>query len=114
MFQSIKVADRGSAEVLVVGVFQKSELDRQTRELDTDGSIAAATKRGECTGDLGRIAEAFPESKGQGGLKRVILVGLGNKDSFKPGDLRAAAGAVGRRLVAVKEGKVRVELGWGA
>ncbi|MBX3358474.1 MAG: leucyl aminopeptidase family protein [Phycisphaeraceae bacterium] len=109
MFQSIKVADRGSAEVLVVGVFQKAELDKQTRDLDTDASIAAAARRGECTGDLGRIAEAFP-AKARGGTARVIIVGLGSRDSFKVGDLRAAAAAVGRRLAAVKEGKVRVDL----
>lgn len=106
MFESISVG-KGKAAVLVVGHFQGQPLDKAAKKLDTGGAIAAALKRGEATGDLGRVVEAFPKGK----FKRVIAVGLGKKDKFEVGHLRDAAAAVGRRLAVTKEGSIQVELG---
>lgn len=104
MFESITVGG-GRSAALVVGHFKGQAPDAATRRLD--GSIASAAKRGEATGELGRVVEAFP----RGRYRRVLLVGLGKRESFEPGVLRDAAGAVGRRLAATKDGSARVELG---
>src|SRR5687768_6814416 len=105
MFQSISVGkgksggDRARAAVLVVGHFQGKGLDKATKKLDSGGAIAAALKRGEATGDAGRVVEAFPRGK----YKRALIVGLGKKEKFEAGQLREVAGAVGRRLATTKD-----------
>ncbi|MBC7836028.1 MAG: leucyl aminopeptidase family protein [Phycisphaerales bacterium] len=135
MFQSIKVIDarptpvkgrapaRGkrqssapalkAVDVLVVGKFQDASLDDATLALDTGGVIAAAAARNECTGEPGRIAEAFPppgSGNPAGRVKRIIIVGLGKKAALKPGDLRNIAASVGRRLAITKDSTVQVDL----
>ncbi len=60
-----------------------------------------AAKRTEATGDLGSIVEAFPTNP-KAGYARVLLVGLGKADGFKPGSMRSVAAAIGRKLAAVK------------
>lgn len=104
MFQSISVG-RGKPAALVVGHFQGQGLDKATRKLDSGGAIAAAAKRPEATGDLGRVVEAFPRSR----YKRVLLVGLGKEEKLQPGDFRDVAAAVGRRLATTKDGSVQVD-----
>jgi len=93
--------------VLVLGHFKGEGLDKDSASHDADGSVAAALKRGEATGDTGRIVEAFPA---KGPHKRVIVVGLGDKKTFEVGRLRDAAGMVGRRLAAAKESSATVSL----
>ncbi len=110
MFESLKVGGRAKPEVLVVGRFAKQNLDKATLALDADGSIAAAAKRPEGSGEAGKIAEAFPSGGGKSGSGRVLLVGLGDKDKFTPGDLRGLAGTIGRRLASLKAESARVEL----
>ena len=108
MFNSIRFAERRSAGALVVGVFNDRKLDSATKSLDTDGSIGAAAARAECTGELGKLCEAYPA--GKRGPTRVIIVGLGKRDDFKPGLLRSIAGQIGRRLASTKDTSVQVEL----
>jgi leucyl aminopeptidase len=107
MFESIRVREVRQG-VLVVGHFQGEGLDRASRELDGGGHVGRALKRGEATGEVGKLVEVFPE--GKGAPSRVIAVGLGKKDKFEEGSLRIVAGAVGRRLAAIKEGAARIEL----
>lgn len=107
MFQSVKVAAKTAAKVLVLGHFKGEELDKSSRALDADQSIAAALKRGEATGDAGSITEAFPSS---GKFQRIIIVGLGAKDTFEVATLRTAAAAVARRLSAAKEDSANINL----
>ncbi len=110
MFQSISIGKGGGtgrASVLVVGHFQGKGLDRATKKLDSGGAIAAALKRGEATGDAGRVVEAFP----RGRYKRVLIVGLGKKEKFEVGQLRDLAGAVGRRLATTKDESAQIEFG---
>lgn len=113
MFESLKVAGgagaRGkkSLDVLVVGLLKGQGLDAKTKALDSDGSIAAAAKRSDATGEAGSIVEAFPEGRGAA-AKRVLLVGLGEKGKLEPGVLRGAGAAVGRRVAAVKASNVGV------
>ncbi len=92
---------------LVLGHFKGEALDKDSASLAPDDSVASALKRGEATGDLGRLVEAFPAS---GPFERVITVGLGERKSFAPGRLRDAAGAIGRRLASVKESRAVVAL----
>ena len=110
MFESIHVASapRGVAPALVVGYFQGEALDRHTKAHDAAGLLAAALKRGEATGDSGRITEVFPT--GKGAPSRILLVGLGKKEKFEAGSLRTIAAAVGRRLAVTKDASVIVDL----
>jgi leucyl aminopeptidase len=127
MFESVTVGFRQPAQALVVGIFSDKRLDPGLKQLDArfGGAIGAAIARPECTGDSGRIAEAFPASHGPGAaprsrarkagssesVTRIIIVGLGKREAFLPGSLRAVAGAVGRRLAQTKEQRVEVDLG---
>lgn len=108
MFESVSIGGKGDAQAVVVGIFKGGKLDSAACALDADGSIARAAARADCTGELGRIAEAYPTGKGAPG--RVLIVGLGDRARFKPGMLRTAAGAVGRRLAQTRDARVSVEL----
>ncbi|MCA9303674.1 MAG: leucyl aminopeptidase family protein [Phycisphaerales bacterium] len=98
MFDSIKTATRGKPAALVVALYKDEALDANTKKQDIDGSILKATKRPECTGELGSAVEAFPEK----GYDRVIVVGLGDRKSFTAGALRTAAAAAGKALARGK------------
>jgi leucyl aminopeptidase len=115
MFESIRVGSPSAPAILVVGHFQNEDLDKRTRELDPFGSVSEARKRGEATGEPGRIVEVFSDGKaGKAGKKapsRTLLVGLGTKAKFQINDLRTIAASIGRRLVLIKAGNLRVELG---
>jgi len=108
MFELVRVVSKGEAEALVVGVFKDRKLDKATLALDTDGSIARAAERPECTGEVGRIAEAYPE--GKGAPRRVLIVGLGERAKFKPSALRTIGGVLGRRLAQTKDSRIDIEL----
>jgi len=112
MFESVRVSGRGQADALVAGVMQDASgacaLDEATKALDAGGVIAAACARSECTGEPGRISEAHPG--GGDPARRVLLVGLGKKENFSAGSLRAIAAAVGRRLAVTRDENVAVEL----
>ncbi|MBL8764463.1 MAG: leucyl aminopeptidase family protein [Phycisphaerae bacterium] len=109
MFQSVSLSSRaGTPDALVVGVFQGEALDPRSRQLDPDGMIGLAAKRKDCTGEAGRVVEAFPGSKGR--AARVLILGLGKRESFKPGQLRSLLGAVGRRLAVTKDQDVLLAL----
>jgi leucyl aminopeptidase len=118
MFESVRIGKGGKAEVLVLGCFKGEGLDKDSKSRDADGAIGAALARGEATGELGRIVEAFPgsgggaraKSKRAGAAARVMVVGLGEKSKFEAGKLRDAAAAVGRRLAVTKNASVEVDL----
>src|SRR5947209_7717810 len=102
MFESVRVvAAKGAPQVLTVGQFQGQKLDKETLAHDPSGVLAAAAGRQEATGELGRNVEAFPQ--GKGAPRRVLIVGLGDKDKFKVDALRKAAAAVGRRVAQTKD-----------
>ena len=105
MFESISVGS-GKASVLVLAHFQGQGLDKPSRALDTGGAAAAGLKRGEASGELGRIVEAFPKGK----FKRVLVVGLGKQAKFTAESLRTAVAAVGRRLAQAKEPGAQLEI----
>ncbi|MFM9957518.1 MAG: leucyl aminopeptidase family protein [Phycisphaerales bacterium] len=114
MFESVKVARLSNPSCVVVGHFAGEQPSKATLGPDPSGTLAAAAKRAEATGESGRIVEAFPgagrDAKGAKGVQRIILVGLGKADTFVPGDLRGVAAAVGRRLAVTRDEQVRVEL----
>tara|TARA_R100000687_G_scaffold71743_1_gene61675 strand:- start:5 stop:1498 length:1494 start_codon:yes stop_codon:yes gene_type:complete len=98
MFESIKTATRGKAGVLVVAHFSGEGINADTKALDNDGSIAKATKRPDASGDLGNVVEIHDSN----GYERVLLIGLGQREGFKPGALRTVAGAAGRAIAKAK------------
>ena len=106
-----KGGSKGTAPVVVIGVFQDKKLDPAAAALDraNAGVIGNALTRQECTGDTCRIVEAFPT--GKGGPNRIMVVGLGKRESFNTGSLRSVAGALGRRLAQTKDERVQIELG---
>ena len=106
MFESIKTATRGKATVLVVAHFRGEGLSTESKAIDADGSINKATKRPDATGDLGTVIEVHDSN----GYERVLLVGLGQRDGFKPGALRVAAGAVGRAVAKAKATSIEFQL----
>ena len=108
MFNSVRMEARlASPAATVVGVFTDKKLDAQAKRLDGDGAIGRALGRAECTGEAGKIAEAFPSGKGAG---RVIIVGLGKREGFDAATMRKVGAAVGRRLAVTKDEKVAVAL----
>ncbi len=110
MFASVRfVSANRTPDALVLAHFKGQGLDRDSAKLDPSGAAADALKRPEATGDLGRIVEAFP-TKSRGGPKRILIVGLGEKDKFEPGRLRDAAGAIGRRLATTKDARAQIEV----
>jgi len=98
MFASVHTASRGSATTLVVAQFKGQKLDPETKKLDPDGAVLAASQRPESTGALGVVCGAFPGGR----YERVLIVGLGDKGSLDGAALRAAAAAAGRALARAK------------
>ncbi|MFG0325693.1 MAG: leucyl aminopeptidase family protein [Phycisphaerales bacterium JB037] len=107
MFRTISVGGRAAASTLVVGQFKGQSLDKHTVSLDPDGTVVEAAGRAEATGEVGSISEAHPW---EGSYQRVIVLGLGDQDSFSTRALRNAAGALGRRLAALGGGSVEINL----
>jgi leucyl aminopeptidase len=105
MFKSVRVGGRGASQVLVVGHFKGAKSAEGGGPTE---ALKEALARGEATGEVGCIVEAFPG--GKGGPRRVIVVGLGEKGSLSAETLRAAAGAVGRRLATTRETKATIDL----
>ncbi len=111
MFNAIRFVSSQKPTALVLGVFSDRRLDKATKALDSTGEISAAVARPECTGESGRIVEAYPHAKsGRGGPTRVLIVGLGKRDDFKPGSLRSIGGQLGRRLALTKDERVEIDL----
>jgi len=108
MFDAISLKKTGQPQAIVVGVLKGKGLGTAAKKLDTDGSMAAATKRGEATGELGSIAAAFPGNNKPAG--RVLLLGLGNAKDLTIDGLRNAIAAAGRQLSAASVSSVRFEL----
>lgn len=106
MFESIKTATRGKAGVLVVAHFCGEGLSTETRALDGDGTLTAAAKRADATGELGAVVEVHASN----GYERALLVGLGKRDGFKAGSLRTLGGAVGRALAKAKASSAEFQI----
>jgi len=116
MFSSLRLAPRPKSSVLLLGCFKRdaaahAELDKASRALDPTGAAAAALSRGEATGELARIVEAFPTPTTKSPIHpRILIVGLGDKATFELARLRDAAAAVGRRLAVTKDPAADIEL----
>jgi len=121
MFETVKVVSSArstqTANVVVLGQWQGEGLDGTAKDFDDAGALSAAARRPEATGETGRIVEAFIKTGGGGRRagssrreRRVLLVGLGSRKSFRAGDLRNIAAAVGRRLATTKDETASIEL----
>ncbi|MGE3109095.1 MAG: M17 family metallopeptidase [Phycisphaerales bacterium] len=113
MFKSVSLSAKAPAQAVVVGVFTDKKLDRATAALDARYGrvITQALKRAECSGDSGKVWDAYPPGGGTATKPaRVLILGLGKRNSFDASSLRAGAAAVGRRLAATKDERVAIEL----
>jgi len=111
MFESVKTGGRGDVTAIVIGRFQDDAIPKSVlRTHDVGGILAAAAKRRESTGELGKLTEAFLPARKGAKETRALIVGLGKRDEFEPGRLREAAGAVGRRLAQTRDERVAIEL----
>lgn len=109
MLKSVTLAEFDNPHVLVLGQFQGEALNISgIRKAAYAGLVEAASTRPESTGDVGRLAEAFPNAADA--PARVIIVGLGKKADFKPSTVRSAVASVARRIATTKETKVTLAL----
>ena len=111
MFDAVSVKKptaRQAPDAVVVGILKGKGLGATAKDLDADGSIAAACKRAECTGDAGSVALAFPSGNKPAG--RVIVLGLGEADKLTADKLRTAVAAAGRHLSTAGAESVRFEI----
>jgi leucyl aminopeptidase len=105
MIKSVTVAEVGQPQVVVVGMFQGEPLaSTLPKRVAWAEAAVAASQRGEATGEAGKIAEAFPGGDAQ--PQRVIILGLGKRDKFKPEGLRTAFASVVRRLGVTRQSSV--------
>ncbi|MEM1423297.1 MAG: leucyl aminopeptidase family protein [Planctomycetota bacterium] len=98
---------RAGVDALVLGVFKGEKPDKATRERDPGYALGDVVGRPEATGDAGVLCEAFPND--DIGAKRIILVGLGDKEGFGPDRMLTIAAGVGRRLAAIKATSVEFD-----
>ena len=106
MFKSVKIGGRGAAQARVVGHFKGGKAEGHAK----DTALGEALKRGEATGEVGRIVEAFPAGGRGAAAGRVMIVGLGDKGSCTAETMRTVAGAVGRRLAVTKDTRIEIDL----
>jgi leucyl aminopeptidase len=100
MFSMIKTGGRTKADVVVLAHFEGESLPRGSKEHDHDGLAAALAKRPEATGEAGSVLDAMTDG-GRGAPKRVVLIGLGPKDSFDHTTLHNVAAALGKHLARI-------------
>ena len=109
MFTTVSTADFAHPDVLVLGKFSDASLDSHLpKKFAFAAAVLRAAARSECSGEVGKLAEVFPE--GAEAPQRIIIVGLGKKAKFSAEIMRTAIAAVGRRLATTKETKVEFHL----
>ncbi len=106
MFKSVKLGGRGAAQVRVVGHFKGGKVEGHAG----DAALNDALKRGEATGEVGRVVEVFTAAGRGKAAGRVLIVGLGEKGSCNAETMRGVAGAVGRRLAVTKDTRAEIDL----
>ena len=81
---------------LIVGVFDDKKLSQAARDLDHKGAISAAVKSGDITGKAGSTLLL----RGLDGItaERILLVGLGSKESVSNKNFSSAVQATARIL----------------
>ena len=110
MFSDLKLMSarsKGAVDALVLGYFKGEKPDKATRGRDPHYGLSDVIDRPEATGKAGAMNEAFPQE--DVGAGRIILVGLGEKKSFKPDTLRNVIAGVGRRLAEIGAGTVEFD-----
>ncbi len=111
MFESISVGGRGAPSAVVVGVYKGKGLNAKDKSYDTDGSVTAALKRPEATGEYKNIVEAFPKGSGKSkAAARVVVAGLGTQSNLTVGCFRELGAAVARYASSVKATALKIDL----
>ncbi len=109
MFESVQVGMVDQADVVVLFAFA----EEQDRYDDTpwlfNAAVQAALGRKEFTGKVENQVEAF-SSDGERSI-RVLIVGLGNRETLTTETLRKVAAGVGRRIAKTRESSIKIETG---
>ncbi len=108
MFESVKVGGRKNPDVLVLASFKGQKLDKDSTSADKSGAAAEALKRPEAVSDFGQIIEAYPTGKNAPG--RILIIGLGEKDSLKAGSFRDLGAALTRHLSKIRADAAEIDL----
>ncbi|MEL6329110.1 MAG: leucyl aminopeptidase family protein [Planctomycetota bacterium] len=106
MFESVSIGGRGTASVAVIGQFKGEDLDPRSAAIDPDAYAEFAAGQNDATGEVGSVLSVFPAD----GYERVFIVGLGDREGFKPGALRNVAGALARTLARAMIDDVELRL----
>src|SRR2546423_634761 len=83
-----------SADTLCVGIFEGEPAPAGVDDA-LGGALARLIESGEAKGAFKKLATLHPS--GDGGLARVVVVGLGKRDEFDPERARIAAAVASRR-----------------
>ena len=112
MFESVDVMRKGAgliwAEAIVLAIFEDKAVPPGAAKLFALPSVRQALERKECTGEADNLVEAFETL--DGGVARILVLGLGARDTFTPDVLRKAAARLGRRLAKTRDENVDVEI----
>ncbi len=101
------------ADAVIVGVDDKGNLTKEALEVDQaiGGTIAALVERKEITGKLNELTVLLAP----GGIRagQVVVVGLGDRETFGCGQAYRVSAAAARRLAEKKRKRVAFCLGDG-
>ncbi|HUR99409.1 MAG TPA: leucyl aminopeptidase [Pyrinomonadaceae bacterium] len=90
-----------AVDALAIAVFKDEKASSATlKDLDglTGGAISAVIKSEEFKGDAGEICLLRLSPKGKLKASRLLLVGVGDKNEYRPADVAVAAGTATRAL----------------
>ena len=106
MFKTVSVGHFDHPEAIVLLVFMDDASEVQKAAWASDAAVQAACKRKEFTGKAENLVEAF--SMQAETSTRVLIAGLGKRESLNLETVRKVAAAVGRRLAIARDTKVTV------
>lgn len=98
------------ADAIIVSLFENSALGGVASAVDAalDGAIQDLVSAGDFIGKINQIAVLYP--RGVIPARRVILVGLGENDKFKPDTIRCAAASAIQKARDLKARHVASEI----
>jgi leucyl aminopeptidase len=101
---------QSDADAIVVGLFEASQPEGATLAVDQalEGAIHALIKDGDLAGQAGQVAVLYP--RGAIPARRVIVVGLGQRDDFDPEAARRAAAHAIQKARDLKARRVTIAL----
>ena len=108
MFNTISHTTRGTSDAYLFGYFGNGKGEGQPLDAVTKAAVAKlgfadavkeALSRTESTGDFCAVTEVFG---GKGNVTRILLVGLGTKETFKAACCRGRLPTNSRRVACAR------------